>query len=133
MGCYRYIERNPVVAHMVSAAADYPWSSAAANTGVRDDRLVQPHAEYLALSKDASRRHAVYTDLLGQALDADLVREIRESRDTGYPLASDSFKSDFAARLGRRIEAGRAGRPEKQLEKKSGSDPDFFSTSGNRT
>jgi putative transposase len=133
IGCYRYIERNPVVAHMVKAAADYPWSSAAHNTGVREDPLVQPHAEYLAISEDPQRRHGAYSDLLSRPLDADLVREIRESRDTGYPLASESFKSELAERLGRRTEAGRAGRPEKRLEKKSGSDPDFFSISGDPT
>jgi putative transposase len=128
IGCYRYIERNPVVAHMVRAAPDYPWSSAAANTGAREDRLVQPHAEYVALGEDPARRYAVYRDLVSQALDADLVREIRESRDTGYPLASASFKSDLAGRHGRKTEPGRAGRPEKRVEKKSGSGPDFFST-----
>ena len=89
IGCYRYIERNPE-SLMVSAAADYPWSSAAVNTGMREDRLVQPNAEYLALSEDRQRRYAVCEDLK-PALDADLVREIRESRDTGYPLASESF------------------------------------------
>jgi putative transposase len=128
IGCYRYIERNPVVAHMVSAAADYPWSSAAVNTGMRQDRLVQPNAEYLALSEDGQRRYAVYEDLVSQALDADLVREIRESRDTGYPLASESFKSNLGERLGRKTGPGRPGRPEKRVDRKSGSDPDFFST-----
>ena len=116
IGCYRYIERNPVVAHMVSAAADYPWSSAAVNTGVRDDR-----------------RHSVYRDVLSQALDAQLVREIGESRDTGYPLASDSFKAQLAERLGRKTGPGQPGRPGKRIERKSGSDPDFFSISGDPT
>lgn len=97
------------------------------NTGVREDRLIQPHAEYLALSEDALRRHSVYRDVLSQALDAQLVREIGESRDTGYPLASDSFKAELAERLGRKTGPGQPGRPEKRIEKKSGSDPDFFS------
>ena len=127
IGCYRYIERNPVVAHVVSTAVDYPWSSASVNTGLRVDRLIQPHAEYLALSEDALQRYSVYRDLLSQALDAQLVRDIRESRDTGYPLASDSFKSHLAERLGRKTVPGQPGRPEKRNERKSGSDPDFFS------
>ena len=114
LGCYRYIERNPVVARMVNMPHDYPWSSVGANVGLRDDRLVTPHSEYLALSDDAARRHSVYAGMVAQALDADLVREIRESRDTGYPLADESFKRQLAAALGRKTAPGRAGRPQKR-------------------
>ena len=111
LACYRYIELNPVRAHMVAAAGDYPWSSVAANTGVRTDRLVTPHCEYSALSDDAERRHAAYAGLVRQGLEADLLREIREATNTGYPLASEAFKSRLAAQLGRKTEPGRAGRP----------------------
>lgn len=116
LGCYRYIERNPVKAHMVNTPRDYQWSSAAANTGHRVDSLITPHAEYLALANDDARRHADYLGLVNEPLDADLERQIRESRDTGYPLASDAFKAALAARLGRRTEPGRPGRPDKKTD-----------------
>lgn len=114
LGCYRYIERNPVVAHMVGTPQDYPWSSAAANTGQRADALIRPHVEYVALGNDDASRQANYSRMVCEPLQQDLVRQIGESRDTGYPLASDRFKAELTARLGRRTEPGRPGRPEKQ-------------------
>lgn len=38
----RYVERNPVRAGLVTAAEDYPWSSAASHCGLRDDPLACP-------------------------------------------------------------------------------------------
>lgn len=116
LGCYRYIERNPVAAGMVSAPLDYPWSSVAANTGLRADPLISPHAEYLALSDDAASRHASYARIVHEALESGLVREIRESWNSGYPLASDTFKSEIATQLGRKAEPGRPGRPQRRPE-----------------
>ena len=111
LGCYRYIERNPVEAHMVRLPGDYAWSSVAANAGQRVDPLIRPHAEYLALGSDDVTRQTSYSELVHKPLEADLVRQIRESRDSGYPLASDPFKAALAARLGRKMEPGRPGRP----------------------
>ena len=63
LACYRYIEMNPVRAGMVAHPAAYPWSSYAANA--QGDRLgwLTPHAQYLALAKDADRRRAAYRAL----------------------------------------------------------------------
>lgn len=111
MACYRYIELNPVDAGMVAAPAGYPWSSYAANTGMRSDRLVRAHPEYLALGSDAESRHACYARLVEDRIEPSLLQEILEATSTGYPLASDAFKADLAARLGRKTEPGRPGRP----------------------
>jgi putative transposase len=116
LGCYQYIERNPVDAHMVRAPQDYRWSSAAANTGQRADGLITAHAEYMALGHDDAARHASYSPMLQEPVEPELVRQIRESRDTGYPLANDAFKTALAARLGRKTEPGRPGRPEKKAD-----------------
>jgi putative transposase len=113
LGCYRYIERNPVQARMVKSPAAYPWSSYAANTGARQDGLITPHAEYLALATDAGRRHACYRHLVEEELELSLLQDIREATNNGYPLASDAFKAVLTARLGRRTEPGRPGRPQK--------------------
>ena len=55
LACYRYIERNPVRAHMVDHPGAYLWSSYRGN-GVGNDRLLTPHAEYAALAHDEYRR-----------------------------------------------------------------------------
>ena len=115
LGCYRYIERNPVAAHIADTVQDYGWSSIAANTGQRADVLVTPHAEYMALGSDEITRHENYSRLVQEPVEQELVRQIRACRDSGYPLASDAFRGALAARLGRKTEPGRPGRPAKQL------------------
>ena len=110
---------------MVRLPGDYPWSSVAANTGQRVDALIRPHAEYLALGNDDVIRQISYSEMVRQPLEGDLVRQIRECRDSGYPLASDRFKNALATRLGRKIEPGRPGRPGKQAENEPSSSPEI--------
>lgn len=89
LGCYRYIELNPVEAGIVNHPARYTWSSYRANAMGVDDRLVVPHAEFLALGLDvAAQRHA-YATLFEEALDPSLLEEIRASTRGGYPMGSD--------------------------------------------
>lgn len=131
LACYRYIEQNPVRAKMVRGPADYPWSSHRANTGLRPDPLVTPHAEYLALSEDPAKRVQAYRDLFGEALDPSDVKRIREATHGGLPLGSEAFKARMEINLGRKLRHGRPGRPKSGsdpdlvAENKSGSDPDF--------
>jgi putative transposase len=122
---YRYIELNPVDAGMVSDPAAYPWSSYAANIGRRVDALIKPHAEFLALGTDVAGRNASYARLIAEKLDPELVRQIEEAAESGYPLASEAFKTDLAARLGRKTEPGRPGRPEKKTRDESPSLPEI--------
>ena len=49
LGCYRYIEMNPVRAGIVCRPEEYPYSSFHANALGREDKLVTPHGVYLAL------------------------------------------------------------------------------------
>lgn len=110
LGCYRYIELNPVRATMVDHPAGYLWSSYAVNSGMRSDPLLSPHAEFVALSADAEARHAAYRGLFEQPLDLRLQKAIRDATNGGYPLASDAFKNGVLAPLGWRTEPGKAGR-----------------------
>lgn len=114
LACYRYIELNPVDAGMVNDPATYPWSSYGANTGTRADPLIAAHSEFLALGSEAAGRHASYARLVADGIEPSLLREIREAEDKGYPLASEAFKADLAARVGLKTEPGRPGRPGKK-------------------
>ena len=89
IGCYRYIELNPVAAKMVSHPAQYTWSSYRANALGKDDRLVSPHAAFLALGLDAIARRSAYAELVDQRLDPSLVENIRAATRGGYPMGSD--------------------------------------------
>ena len=100
LACYRYIELNPVRAGMVSHPGGYLWSSYAVNSGARGDSSIFPHAEFDALSADADDRRAVYRSLFTERMDEVLVQTIRDSTNSGYPLASDAFKQSVLAPLG---------------------------------
>jgi hypothetical protein len=62
--------------------------------------------------------------LIAERLDAQLVRQVEEALDSGYPLAGEGFKADLAARLGRKMEPGRPGRPEKKKRDECASLPE---------
>jgi putative transposase len=61
--CQRYIEMNPVRAHMVDAPGDYPYSSYAFYAIGIDDDLLTPHGGYLGLGDGQLARQQAYRKL----------------------------------------------------------------------
>jgi len=67
--CLRYVEQNPVRAHIVDAAEDYQWSSYRVHAfGAPPDWLV-PHPVYVGLGPTPSDRQAAYKQLCGELVD----------------------------------------------------------------
>jgi putative transposase len=89
LATYRYIELNPVDASMVGHPAQYTWSSYRANALGQDDRLVRPHAAFLALGLDARAQREAYAGLFETRLDPAVVEAIRAATRGGYPMGSD--------------------------------------------
>src|ERR1041385_3612091 len=56
LGCHRYIELNPVDAHLTADPRDYRWSSYRANAFGARDPLITPHDVYEGLATDSVRR-----------------------------------------------------------------------------
>ena len=108
LACYRYIELNPVRAGMVPTASAYRWSSHNGNSGQTGNRLLSPHAEYLALSQDDARRHTAYTALFDSSDDAGFLGAIRDATNGGFPLLSEKMKAQVAA-MGRQLEPRKPG------------------------
>jgi putative transposase len=111
LACYRYIEMNPVRAGMVRVAADYPWSSYAGNSGLREDELLTPHAEYVALATDRGLRLEAYRALFGGD-NRSYVNAIRSATNAGYPLVGETLRARLEA-AGHRVGPRRRGRPPK--------------------
>jgi putative transposase len=107
LACYRYIERNPVRACMVNHPASYRWSSYAANA-LREERLITPHAEYLALAQETSRRRDTYRRLLHEEDGAQFLAEVREATHLGHPLLGERLRARLE-RQGVRIEPRKPG------------------------
>lgn len=113
LACQHYMELNPVRANMVNHPAEYKWSSYAANAQGADSEIIKIHSLYEALGMDAASRQAAYRELFRYQLDNGLVDEIRKATNGNYALGNDLFKLQTADALGRRVTAGRAGRPKK--------------------
>jgi putative transposase len=109
LGCYRYIERNPVRARMVASADTYAWSSHNGNAGRSENRLLSPHAQYLALSERQAARLAAYRGLFDRADDPAFLAAIREATYGGLPLVGADLKAKIAAEMTRPLEHRRPG------------------------
>lgn len=86
--CHRYIELNPVRARMVSAPADYPWSSHRANAFGQDNPLITPHVVYLSMGSAPAPRQDAYRALFGDALSEELLDEVRQASNGNRSLGT---------------------------------------------
>ena len=109
--CHRYIELNPVRAGMVSDPEDYTWSSYCRNGTGRQDKLLTPHPDYLALGATEGERQSAYRELFNVHLDKQVVADVRKATNGNFVLGNDRFKRELAIMLQRRVEPGRPGRP----------------------
>lgn len=114
LGCYRYIELNPVRASMVDQPAEYRWSSYRVNGQGEPSTLITPHDQYLQISALKEDREFQYRQLFRHQLDPGLIDEIRDATNGNFALGSVRFKSEVSAALNRRVVPGRSGRPGKE-------------------
>jgi putative transposase len=77
--CMRYIEMNPVRANMVNSPGEYRWSSYAANSNGKEDRLITAHPVYNSLGFTPTERQYAYRELVRFHLDDQQVHDIRSS------------------------------------------------------
>jgi putative transposase len=113
LGCYRYIELNPIRAAMVDHPAECRWSSYRVNAQGEASTLVTPHSLYDALGPSDVERQRAYRELFRYELDRGLVDEIRSATNGNYVLGTERFEQQVEAALGRRVSRGMAGRPRK--------------------
>lgn len=113
LACMRYIELNPVRAGMVAHPADYVWSSYHCNAMGKTCDLLLPHEIYLSLGATLPARQLAYRELFRQALDPELVRDVRAAVQTGTPLGNDRFREQVEQTLRCRVGQPRRGRPVK--------------------
>jgi putative transposase len=99
--CARYVELNPVRAGLVEAPEAWPYSSAGAHLGGRDDGLaaVRP---LLELAGD-------WRTFLGHGDTTDVATDLRRHEATGRPLGDESFVSHLEALLARQLRRRKPG------------------------
>ena len=101
----RYIEMNPVRAHMVKSPDEYPWSSFKGNGLGKNIELLTPHIVYLALGKTKAQRMSRYCSLFEQDISSEELRDIRECTNKAWVLGSDKFKAQIKGASNRRVES----------------------------
>jgi len=111
LSVYRYIELNPVRAAMVGAPEHYPWSSVHGNTGMAPDRLITPHAAWLALGATAEVRCQVYRQWLRTGMEAEDLSAIRAHMEQERALGSPRFQAMVERTLNRPVKCRPRGRP----------------------
>ncbi len=109
--CHRYIELNPVRAHMTDDPATYPWSSCADHCGLRQDAVLSPHPEYIALATTPQARAATYRQLLHETLSDDDLKAIRAHLQQQRALGRDAFRAMVEAKTRRFAGVRTAHRP----------------------
>lgn len=108
---YRYIELNPVRAGIVAHPAEYHWSSYQINAIGHLSDLCTPHSIYLALGRDADERQKQYRALFEVPMQVESLQHIREALNKGAAFGNDKFRVEIELMTGRRMTAGRVGRP----------------------
>jgi putative transposase len=116
LACMVYIDLNPVRAGMVMKAADYPWSSHAHYTGIRQDAWLTPHALYWGLGNTPFARELAYAQLVQAGIEQSHQHALTSATLTGWALGEDSFVAGLQKLTPRRVSKAVAGRPLKQPE-----------------
>jgi putative transposase len=97
----RYVEMNPVYAHLALDAASWHWSSARAHLAGTDDELVNV-APLLELTGDW--KHFLAGEITEEDLD-----KIRKHERTGRPLGSEGFIERLESALDRTLKPAKPG------------------------
>lgn len=115
--CYRYIELNPVAASMVERPEEYAWSSYCVNAYGDESRVVEPHAQYLALGASSGIRCHRYREMFAEVLSTEDLHGIRRATHYCQPLGGDRFRAQIELKTGNTFGRMGRGRPRKADQK----------------
>lgn len=112
--CMALVDTAPVQAGEVGEPRDYAWSSHGHYIGLRNDRLVTPHALFWTLGNTPFAREAAYAELVQTGLPADERRLLSDAVLRGWALGDVEFVADLQKKTERRVSKMTAGRPSGQ-------------------
>ena len=110
--CCRYVELNPVKAHIVDRAELYPWSSYAAKLGIEPLAWLDDHPLFYTLGDKTPQRQAAYRAFVESG--SRFVAEdecIRLAVDRNQLTGTSRFIDEVERRVGVRVEFRGQGRP----------------------
>ena len=111
--CYRYIELNPVRAHMTNEPSGYPWSSYHHNALGQPTPLITPHEQYILLGATPAARRATYRALVHACIDGNHLDDLRLHTQQQRAWGSERFQAQVEALTQRAASVRPRGRPPK--------------------
>ena len=109
LACCRYVDLNPVRAHIVAAPEDYPWSSYRMKVGIVSPSWLDDDSCYLSLGESPRDRHQSYRKLVSDAIPKSEWALIREATQRGQLTGNNRFIDQVEKITGRRIEHRKPG------------------------
>lgn len=105
----RYVERNPVRARMVRRAENYPWSSAAAHCGLKEDTVLTADAEWLRQVKSLGN----WPRWLAEGDRPEQLEVLRRHVERGLPCGAGGFIRKLERQAKQLLRPTPRGRPRK--------------------
>ncbi len=115
MACMVYLDLNPVRAGLVARPQDYLWSSHAHYAGIRNDRLITPHALFWEMGNTPFDRESRYRELVQQGVTEQQRRVLAQAVTNGWVVGDSRFVGQLQAQTARRLTRAHAGRPPKPV------------------
>jgi len=106
-----FLDLIPVRAGLVTAPADYPWSSHRHYAGVQHQKLLTPHALAWSLGNTPFAREAVYRALVSEDVSPQCQTELTDAVHRGWALGDAAYLELLQNSTTRRVAKARRGRP----------------------
>lgn len=103
----RYVERNPIRVKMVRKAERYPWSSAAAHCGLKDDPVLTTKRRWQRQEEKIDD----WSAWLAEGDDTVRLETMRAHTERGLPCGSGRFIKKLERMVGRQLVYRPQGRP----------------------
>jgi putative transposase len=111
--CYRYIELNPVRAHMTDEPSAYPWSSYRHNALGEINPPITPHEQYKLQAATPAEWQAVYRALAHEYVEPEHLNDLRLHTQQQRAWGSEHFQQQIEALAQRSVSVRPRGRPAK--------------------
>lgn len=111
LACARYVELNPVRAHIVDRPEDYAWSSYRARIGLNECPWLDPDPAFLSLASATEERQERYREFVARGIPNDQIKFLRTAVQRNQLTGSDAFIVEIEELTGTRVLNRPPGRP----------------------
>ena len=119
LACARYVDLNPVRAHIVRRPEDYEWSSYRARIGLSNCPWLDPDPCFLALASTTERRQQRYREFVARGIPKHQIDFVRTAVQRNQLTGSDAFILEIEQLTGTRVLSRGPGRPAADKEREA--------------